>query len=110
MSKYSNRKTEFGGLTFDSKAEAKRWSELVILERMSQISNLRRQVAFELAPSVRLACAKRAKPALKYIADFVYIEKGEQVVEDTKGVLTEAFRIKQHLMKSVHGVDVRVNR
>jgi hypothetical protein len=44
------------------------------------------------------------------VADFVYCEAGVIVVEDVKGVQTDAFKIKQHLMMSVHGVDVRITK
>ena len=46
--KYGNKKTQFAGLTFDSKAEARRYGELQVLERAGRIFNLRRQVPIEL--------------------------------------------------------------
>lgn len=105
MSKYGNRKTIVDGITFDSKAEAKRYSVLKLLERAGEITDLQRQVKFELAPPVRLG--GRGRPALRYIADFVYQQDGQQVVEDVKGVITAAFRIKRHLMKAIHGIEIR---
>jgi len=43
-------------------------------------------------------------------ADFRYVdENGKTVVEDAKGRQTDAFRIKRHLMKSVHNIDVRLS-
>lgn len=109
--KYGNKRTTVGGLTFDSKREAERWGHLCILERMGRISGLRRQVRFELAPAVTFEGAKRAKLPLRYFADFEYIENGVRIVEDVKSSATakkEAFVIKRHLMKSVHGIDVRI--
>lgn len=106
--KYGNTKTAFGGLTFDSKAEAARWAELMILERTGQIHGLRRQVAYELAPSVKYAGAARAKPALRLIVDFEYRDATGLVLEDVKGVRTTAFEIKRHLLKSVHGLDMKL--
>jgi hypothetical protein len=109
--KYGNKKTKIGGITFDSKREAARWSHLRILERAGHISGLRRQVAFELAPSVKFEGAARAKPALRYFADFEYVENGARIVEDVKSEATakkEAFVIKRHLMKHLHGIDVRI--
>lgn len=103
--KYRNRKTELDGITFDSLREAKRWRELCLLQRAGQITELQRQVPFELAPSVRINGRKR--PPLRYIADFVYQERGEPVVEDTKGVITEGYRIKRHLMLATHGIAIR---
>ena len=109
-SKFGNKKTEFGGMLFDSKREAARWGELLMLEKVGEISMLRRQVAYELAPSVRFKQATRAKPALRYVVDFEYLENGQRICEDVKGVETEGFNIKRHLMLSVHGIDVRVTR
>lgn len=106
--KYRNHRTTVGDLTFDSKAEAKRWQELTLLQRAGQISDLERQVAFVLAPGVKFAGARRAQPALRLVVDFAYREHGEQVLEDVKGVITTAFTIKRHLLKAVHGVDVRL--
>ena len=102
--KYGNKKTQFAGLTFDSKAEACRYGELQVLERMGLISNLRRQVPFELAPAVVIGGRKR--PPLRYVADFVWEEGGKTVVADVKGAVPEAYRIKRHLMKAIHGIDI----
>lgn len=107
-SKYNAVKTVVDGITFDSKREAKRWQELRMMVRGSLIDELERQVSYELAPSVKIAGEKRARPALRFKADFRYIENGATVVEDSKGMPDTAFRIRQHLMKSVHGIDVRL--
>lgn len=109
--KYGNKKTKIGDVTFDSKREAERWGHLCILQRAGHISGLRRQVAFELAPAVKFDGAARQKPSLRYIADFEYVENGARVVEDVKSPATsklEAFQIKRHLMKHLHGIDVRI--
>ena len=112
VSKYSNKKTQVGDIVFDSKREARRYTQLLLLQRAGEITGLTLQVPFVLAPSVKFAGSPRAKPALKYLADFVYsdVRSGCIVVEDVKGVQTEAFRIKLHLMKSVHGIDVKVSK
>lgn len=110
MNKYKSKKTVVAGITFDSKAEARRYGELIILERAKHIQHLERQVSFVLAPSVKFDGAAKAKPALRYKADFKYFDvaKGKWIVEDVKGVITPLFRVKQHLMMSVHAIDVRV--
>lgn len=102
--KYANQKTEIDGILFDSKAEARYYRTLQIRVRAGEISNLRRQVVFELAPSVVIAGRKR--PPLRYIADFVFEQNGQTVVADVKGAEPAAYRIKRHLMKSVHGIDI----
>jgi len=108
MSKYGAIKIEVSGIKFDSKAEARRYGQLIMLERAGHIKNLERQVVYILAPAVVLG--GRKKPALRYIADFKYSDpkSNDFIVEDVKGVVTPLFRVKQHLMKSVHGIDVRV--
>lgn len=107
-SKYRNTKTIVAGLTFDSRREAARWQELQLLERAGQIRGLRRQVAFALVPGVKFAGAARARPAIRYVADFVYVEHGREVIEDSKGVETQEFKLKRHLLLALHGLEVRV--
>lgn len=107
--KFGAKKTMVGDLKFDSQREAKRWQELKLLERFGKIGGLERQVVYILAPSVKIAGETRARPPLRFRADFRYIENGRGVVEDSKGVADTAFRIRQHLMKSVHGIDVRLS-
>lgn len=106
--KYGNQRvTDEQGLKFDSKAEHRHWLHLAALANAGKIMDLRRQVPFELAPAVVIQ--GRKKRALRYIADFVYVdsETGEQVVEDVKGASTDVWRLKRHLMVSVHGIEVR---
>ena len=105
-SKYRNRKVTVDGLTFDSAKEARRWKELCLLERAGTISDLRRQVKYELIPSQRVN-GKVAERAVTYAADFVYMEDGQTVVEDAKGVRTKEYIIKRKLMLHVHGIRVR---
>lgn len=108
MTKYRNRKTEFAGLTFDSRAEAERYGELMILEKTGAITGLQRQVAYELAPPVKFEGASRQTRALRYVADFAYWENERRIVEDVKGVRTREFEIKRHLMKSQLGLEIRI--
>ena len=111
MNKYKNKKITHNGITFDSKKEFKRYKVLSIWQKMGIISELTTQKTFILVPAVKLHGEKRAKPAIKYIADFAYVvnKTGEQVVEDVKSKATAknpVYRIKKHLMKAVHGIDV----
>jgi len=102
--KYANERVEIDGQAFDSKAEARYWGHLQIRLKAGEISNLRRQVPFELAPAVVIGGRKR--PPLRYVADFVWEEGGKTVVADVKGAVPEAYRIKRHLLKAVHGIDI----
>lgn len=110
--KYGNRKVLVDGITFDSQAEARRYGQLMILQRAGRISGLTRQVAFELARGVKLHGEKRARPPVRYVADFVYSDPTQPgiIIEDVKGMDTPLSRLKRHLMKTVHGLDVRVVR
>lgn len=94
--KYRNEKCESGGIKFDSKREMKRWLELVEMQARGEITELELQVPFVLVDPVVIAGRKR--PALRYVADFVYEKGGETVIEDVKGRVTEGYRIKRHLM------------
>jgi len=107
--KYGAKPQVVDGVRFDSKRELRRWGELQIRERAGEISKLERQVTYVLAPSVKIEGESRARPALRYKADFRYVEAGQTIVADAKGHADEAFRIRQHLMKSVHGIDVRLS-
>lgn len=96
MSKYGNRKTTVNGITFDSAAEAQRYTDLLLLERAGHIENLRLQPKFELLPAFTDGHGKRHR-ATHYIADFQYTEGDRDVVEDVKGVETKVFKLKRKL-------------
>lgn len=106
--KYGNSKVKQDGATFDSGKEFKRWKTLELLQKAGAISNLRRQVAYVLAPSVKLD--GKTKPALRYFADHVYIENGVEVVEDVKSAITRkcpAYRMKKHLIKHLYNIEIK---
>ena len=120
--KYHSRKATWNGETFDSQKEARRYAELKLLERAGKITELKRQVRYELIPSQRDTSTEvytrgekkgQFKPGkviekpCYYVADFEYIQYGIKVVEDTKGVRTKDFVIKRNLMLKVHGVRVK---
>lgn len=98
LNKYHAQKTEVDGITFDSKKEAKRYALLKQLERFGMISDLRRQVPFELQPGYTNNQGKKIR-AITYVADFVYVENGKQIVEDTKGFKTKEYQIKRKLFE-----------
>lgn len=50
MSKYHATRTIVDSITFDSKREAARYAELKLMQRAGLISDLRRQVKYELIP------------------------------------------------------------
>lgn len=106
MSKYHSRKVTVDGITFDSKAEAKRYGELMEMQRQGKIQDLQRQVVFVLLPAQYWA-GKCAERAVKYKADFVYLEDGNTVVEDVKGAKTKEYILKRKLMLYQHGIKIK---
>lgn len=100
--KYRNTPTEVDGIKFPSKLEAKRWCELKLLDRGGAISELKRQVPFELfGRNGGLIC--------RYRCDFMYRERGDFVVEDTKGMETPEFKIKRNLFADNYpGIELRI--
>lgn len=106
--KYHNRKVQIDGILFDSAREARRYGELRLLEKGGYISNLRLQVPFELIPNQKNIDGKVVERKVSYIADFVYLDReGRTVVEDSKGMKTEVYKLKKKLMRYVHGIEIK---
>lgn len=100
--KYRNKPITLGNDRFDSRAEARRHGQLLLLQRAGEISGLERQVQFELPVN-----GQRFRT---YIADFTYYEKGKLVVEDVKSPATAketGYRMKKDLMRIIHGITIR---
>lgn len=101
-SKFRNRVAVVDGVRFDSAKEARRLSELALLERAGEITELRRQVTYALDVNGHSIC--------RYIADAVYRDRtGSLVVEDVKSPATRklpVYRIKAKLMKAIHGIEI----
>ncbi len=120
--KYHNKKISVGGEVFDSKREYNRYCELKLYERLGRISDLKRQVVFELIPAQRAPSTsvfkrgpRKGEPkpgcvvesAVKYIADFTYMLNGVLVVEDAKGARTKDYIIKRKLMLYLKNIRIR---
>lgn len=112
-SKYNAQKTKRGNITFDSKREAERYDELLVMLRAGKISNLKLQPTFTLQESYITPEGERIQ-SIKYVADFYYEktfvypvwndvegkydehELIEKIVEDVK---SKATRTPQYIMK-----------
>lgn len=93
---------------YASRLESRRAAQLRLMQRQGLITNLREQVPYLLIPTQRDAQGKLLERPCTYIADFVYNDaEGNLVVEDTKGMRTDVYRIKRKLMLSVHGIRIR---
>ena len=100
MSKYNSKKTVVDGQTFDSKKEANRYQELLLLEKAGVIK-------FVLIPSQRDENGKVIERECSYKADFKYEEDGKTVVEDVKGFRTKEYIIKRKLLLYQYGIRIK---
>lgn len=104
VAKFRNIKTIRNGMVFDSKKEARRFDQLMLLAHAGRVRNLRRQVKYELRVNGVLIAT--------YKADYVYEETTPmgwaEVVEDCKGYPNDRFPMKRKLMKACHGIDLRI--
>lgn len=117
MTKYNARKVVVNGITFDSRKEARRYAELLSLEKAGAISDLELQVEYVLIPTQRepdkigkrggKIKGKVIERECKYIADFRYVQNGVVVVEDAKGFRTKEYRIKKKLMLWRYGIQIK---
>lgn len=117
--KYGANKVAVNEIIFDSKKEANRYQELLLLLRSGYIKDLHLQEKFVLIPAQRepdkvgkrggVTKGKLIERECSYIADFVYTDNctGELVVEDTKGMRTKDYIIKRKLMLYVHGIRIK---
>lgn len=112
--------TEYGH--FDSKSEYERYLLLLDMERNGLITDLKRQVTYELLPQQTKVVRKELKTKvkevvkvveqdMKYTCDFTYYDKdGEFIAEEHKGSkwnVDEAVRIKKKLLYYFHGIELK---
>lgn len=116
--KYHAKSVVIDGIKFPSGKEGERFLYLRELEKRGEISNLRRQVRFELLPAAYKDVVKHLKTKDKvvrmlflnpvsYVADFVYEKDGQTVVEDTKGYKTPEYIIKKKMMYALKGIEIQ---
>ncbi len=99
--KYGNTKTVYKGIKFDSKKEAARYHDLLLLKLAGEISDLQLQYKYPIVIGGVKICT--------YIADFTYMDKdGNKITEDSKGVQTPEFRLKKKLMLACYGITIKL--
>lgn len=102
--KYGNERVEYNGMMFDSRKERDRYIDLQLMAKAGMISDLQRQVHFQLLPPE----GPYRRP-LEYIADFTYMLGNELVVEDVKSEATKrdkVYRIKKRLLFQMCGYEI----
>lgn len=100
--KYRNRKTEYGGVTWDSAGEAEYARHLDMLKAAGHIHDWGRGYRIELLPAIAIAGGKATRTV--YVPDF-FVKFTPQMVAyfiEFKGVQTAVFRLKMRLLKNKH--------
>lgn len=107
--KYSNQQDQRGEIHFDSRKEARRYDELLLMLRAGKISDLRLQPQFTLQESYKTETGERVR-AIRYTADFSYKNAaGELVVEDVKSgpTRTKEYLRNKKMIRSKYGIDIQ---
>lgn len=119
--KYNNKKVEVDGVVYDSKREYERWLLLKDAEEQGIITDLQRQVKFELIPAVIEEYVEHLKTKDKiktrvlqrpitYTADACYYKDGKYIVEDMKvspKVKTDKYILKNKMMFALKGIRIK---
>ena len=92
--KYHNKRTN----GYASVKEAAVAANLKILALAGKIQDYQEQVPFEIVPKYN------GMPAVRYIADFTFVENGRKVVADAKGMRTPVYKLKKRLLAQLHGI------
>lgn len=95
--KYNASKKVVDGIKFDSKNEARRYSELKLALKAGAIKKLELQPEFVLQEGFNFH-GKKIR-AIKYKADFKYINQdGHEIIEDVKGLPTPVYLLKKKML------------
>lgn len=117
QAKYHNEPTVVNGIRFDSRKEARRYDELMVLLRAGKIRNLRLQAQYTLQESFVAPEGTRIR-AIKYVADFAYERPAEPeqngvvhwlpVVEDVKSRATKTpqYEMKKKLLYDKYRIEI----
>ena len=104
MAKYHNRKTVVKGIPFDSKLEAERYQQLLLLEKAGAIGCLKLQPEIQISEGWVDPNTGEKHRSRFYVGDFKYVDHENHcwVIEDTKGIETQEFRLKWEYVQSEH--------
>ncbi len=105
--KYGAKKTEIDGIVFDSKAEARRYSELKLMQYSGMIHSLECHPSWPLIVNGVKIGKYTADFRYKYYSDIDIDGDGRDVVEDVKGMRTRDYILRKKLMLAIHGIEVK---
>ncbi len=106
MTKYRSKETVAHGVKWDSLSELARYEDLLEMQKRGEIKNLKyhsKEIKFlllEKCEYVDFYGEKKKQMAITYTPDFTYTHNGALVAEDVKGIVTDAFRLKEKLFRA----------
>ena len=105
QNKYHNTKVIYEGKKFDSVKEKNYYIKLQLLESYEMITDLKRQVKYEIQPSYEIN--GRKVRAITYVADFTYKDKeGKRHIIDVKGMKTEVYKLKKKMFEYKYNIEI----
>ena len=115
--KYHAVPTTVNGIRFDSKKEAARYKELLLLETAGEIWDLELQPRFALCVPSTSGQVGRALESIttggiftigEYVGDFAYYNKcyDHRVIEDVKGYKTQLYVWKKKHVEAQYGITI----
>lgn len=95
-SKYNNKRVELDGIKFQSIIESEYYAYLMIMKKTFDVTHFLMQVPF-LLPGGK-----------KYLLDFlVFYRDGKVDYVDTKGVVTDVFKLKKSIVEDIYPIKIR---
>lgn len=107
-SKYHAKKTVLDGITFDSRAESRRYRELTLLLQAGEITNIECQPKFLLQDGYKKE-GKKIRP-IYYVADFkVIYADGHEEIEDVKSkpTMTPIYKLKKKMFEKLYPYSIK---
>lgn len=102
------KRTKVDGYTFDSKGEARRYSDLKLLVAAGEVRLL------EVHPKLHLTVNGKKIGRGYLVLDFVYEEWKDEawrtVYEDFKAVDTRESKLRRQLAEAIHGIKIKVTQ
>jgi hypothetical protein len=99
--KYRNIPEVIDGMRFASRKEARRYVALKLLQQAGTIQHLEAEKRH-----LRYALVVNGIKIGTYECDFRYVEAGQLVIEDAKGLRTPVYTLKKRLMKALYDIDI----
>lgn len=107
--KYSAKKVEVDGITFDSKAEGEYYKYLKTLQKAGVVKNFSMQVEYVLLDKFEHPSTGKTVRAIKYIPDFlIAYTDGTSEVVDVKGMMTKDFKLKAKMFMAKYQIPLTI--